>query len=127
MTQSPHDKSVTDALNLDQERINYKLRNASYIGNDHEVADLLDEGAEPNAPGKDGNSALHMASDKGFAKVARHLMDYGGNPSLANRDGKTSLQLAANHPDVLKVLQTKPASVKKPKTTVWGDIKRPGK
>eukprot|EP01090_Pellita_catalonica_P011942 TRINITY_DN2485_c0_g1_i3.p1 TRINITY_DN2485_c0_g1~~TRINITY_DN2485_c0_g1_i3.p1 ORF type:complete len:175 (-),score=49.29 TRINITY_DN2485_c0_g1_i3:132-632(-) len=115
------------ALQLDEDRLNYKLRTAVYIGNDMEVLDLLNEGANPNYISKDGSAQLTTAAEKGFVKVVRHLLKYGADINTKdNRTGKTALQLAEQHKfqDIVHTLKNPPAASAKPKTTVWS-VKKP--
>eukprot|EP01089_Gocevia_fonbrunei_P016737 TRINITY_DN525_c0_g1_i2.p1 TRINITY_DN525_c0_g1~~TRINITY_DN525_c0_g1_i2.p1 ORF type:complete len:123 (-),score=20.24 TRINITY_DN525_c0_g1_i2:6-374(-) len=113
---------VQQALQLDQDRVNYKLRSAAYIGNDAEVQDCLSEGANPNGMGKDGTTALHSASQKGFVKVVRLLLQYGANSNIKNPEGKTALELAtaAKHHDVIHALNNLPKTISKPKNPIFG-------
>lgn len=58
-----------------------------------------------NARDKDGNTALHVASQLGRTSVVKQLLDRNGiNESLVNFQGKTALDLARN-PEVYSLLQ----------------------
>ena len=41
-----------------------------------------------------GNTALHLASDRGFADCARLLLEAGAAVDMKNNDGATALQCA---------------------------------
>eukprot|EP01111_Echinosteliopsis_oligospora_P015142 TRINITY_DN5883_c0_g1_i1.p1 TRINITY_DN5883_c0_g1~~TRINITY_DN5883_c0_g1_i1.p1 ORF type:complete len:1054 (-),score=281.45 TRINITY_DN5883_c0_g1_i1:378-3302(-) len=53
-----------------------------------------------HAADADGNTALHMACEKGFQEIACRLLLLGADPFLKNRNGKTPIQLA---PTTLKL------------------------
>ncbi|EGZ25167.1 hypothetical protein PHYSODRAFT_436493, partial [Phytophthora sojae] len=55
----------------------------------------------------DGSTALHLAAEKGHAKVVQLLLAGGSNPNAATqRDGSTALHKAAfmNNPEVVWLL-----------------------
>jgi ankyrin repeat protein len=58
------------------------------------IALLLDHGAEVNAAGPNGKTALHYAATAGHVRVVRLLLERGANPTLADDDGNTPLDLA---------------------------------
>jgi ankyrin repeat protein len=55
---------------------------------------LLDHGAEIDATGPTGKTALHYAATAGHARVVRLLLERGANASLVDNDGHTPLDLA---------------------------------
>ncbi|MGC3970161.1 MAG: ankyrin repeat domain-containing protein [Pirellulales bacterium] len=65
------------------------------------------EGADINAKGKDGRTALHSAAENGHAEAVRFLVSYGAaiHPVLAS--GETPLMLAEkyDHREAAKVLR----------------------
>ncbi len=67
----------------------------SYAG---EVRSLLAKGADPNAPGSDGRTAVHGAAEISAAETMQALLDAGGDPDRQDRDGNTPLHLASAAP-----------------------------
>jgi uncharacterized protein len=55
---------------------------------------LLDYGAEINAIGPKGKTALHLAAGAGFVRVVRLLLERGANVTLRDHAGETALSLA---------------------------------
>jgi ankyrin repeat protein len=58
------------------------------------IALLLDHGAEINAAGTNGKTALHYAATAGHNRVVQLLLDRGADPALADNVGRTALGLA---------------------------------
>jgi ankyrin repeat protein len=56
---------------------------------------LLDEGADPNEVGADGQTALMHAAGAGQTKLVERLLDAGAEPSLEDETGETALLKAA--------------------------------
>ncbi len=84
------------------------LRNAS--GNDanlHIVRQLLERGADPNAPDTLGRTAVHRAADGGAARTLETLLANGGGADARDDDGNTPLHWAASIRDTTKVLEGK--------------------
>ena len=67
---------------------------------------LLKAGANPNARGALGGSALHNAAKFGFARVIEPLIDAGAEIDARDPFGKTALRIAAEngHAEFVKVL-----------------------
>ena len=78
------------------------------------VANLLGNGADPNAPQKDGDSALHAAARAQNAYLVRMLLRKGADPAARNAAGETPLALAekAGDRDSVALLQ-KPEQVRR--------------
>lgn len=78
------------------------------------VANLLGNGADPNAPQKDGDSALHAAARAKNAYLVRMLLRKGADPAVRNAAGETPLALAekAGDRDSVALLQ-KPEQVRR--------------
>jgi ankyrin repeat protein len=55
---------------------------------------LLDHGADVNAAGANGKTALHYAATAGHARVVRLLLDRGADPARVDAEGQTALDLA---------------------------------
>jgi ankyrin repeat protein len=59
---------------------------------------LLEAGANPNALGPDGQSALHMAARDGKLEIVRALVEGGASLDLKNGEGQTALQMVEKMP-----------------------------
>ena len=46
------------------------------------VREMLEEGADPNAKDKDGNTPLHKAADEGRFDVVKLLLERGADPNI---------------------------------------------
>ena len=75
-----------------------RQRNYNWIGY------LLQKGADPNLPGKDGDTALIPAARIGFSEAADRLLAKGANVDKANKLGETPL--------IAAVQQRQPAMVR---------------
>ncbi len=62
---------------------------------------LLDSGADVNARGPDGETALHTAAKRGFTDVIRFLVEHGANLNATDRGGRTPLDYALGRSPVL--------------------------
>ena len=68
----------------------------------------MNSGANPNIQTETaGDTALHMAAQKGLEKVTRLLLDGGADARLKNRTGWTALHCAvlANDPEAGRIVQ----------------------
>jgi ankyrin repeat protein len=70
------------------------LAEAAQRGDTRAVLELLAEGADPNAVGRDGTPALHWTVRVGDRATAERLVAAGANVNAASRYGVTPLQLA---------------------------------
>ena len=70
------------------------------------VRALVGKGADVNAPGADGTTALHWAAQRGSEEMVTQLLRAGAKPSAANRYGVVPLQVAATvgNPHVVQSL-----------------------
>lgn len=65
---------------------------------------LLKAGADVHATDPAGNSALHLAAQRGYGECIEPIMSYGASPLARNAEGQTALHVA--HPScVLGLLQ----------------------
>ncbi len=72
------------------------LHKAAAAGNG--VAQLLKEGANPNAVDEQGRTALHLSAEHGHMETSKMLLDAGANPDVMDLLGKRALDYAlANH------------------------------
>jgi hypothetical protein len=60
-----------------------------------QVESLLASGINPNATDKRGNSALHIAAEKGFEEIVASLIAAGAKRHSANDKGETAMVLAS--------------------------------
>jgi ankyrin repeat protein len=75
------------------------VADAAQRGDVAAVRALLAQGANVNAPQRDGATALHWAAYKGDRDLADALIAAGANPRAANRLGATPLWLASVNGD----------------------------
>lgn len=61
---------------------------------------------DPNQVDSCGETALHLASRKGYPETVKILLTHGANPNLINKSGKTPLQWAIQfgYLDVVQIL-----------------------
>ena len=77
----------------------------------HEVEDLLEEGADPNARNDHNIPALILATKTWNAALVALLLEYNANPDIQTNDGKTALHFSTDHharfggtPDIIRIL-----------------------
>ena len=63
---------------------------------------LLDQGTDPNVPGKSGLYPLHMAARTGGKHVLELLLTHGADPMLVDPSGCTPQMLATKNPKAVK-------------------------
>jgi ankyrin repeat protein len=81
----------------------HDVADAAMRGDLAAVRALVAQGADVNAPQKDGATALHWAVFKGHREMVRLLLRAGANPRAANREGATPLWLAAVNGDAVTI------------------------
>jgi uncharacterized protein len=54
---------------------------------------LLDRGASPNIPDRDGWTAVHQAVSRGNARLLKAVLDAGGDLTRRDREGRTPVDL----------------------------------
>lgn len=59
-----------------------------------EAAKALQDGADPNARGKDGVTPLHIVVPQGRLEWTTKLLDYKADPNAVNKSGQSALHLA---------------------------------
>ncbi|KAK3747914.1 hypothetical protein QZH41_000188 [Actinostola sp. cb2023] len=64
-------------------------------GNESELRQLIDAGADINVTNNDGYTALMLAAENGKDEVVRTLIDAGADVNVTNKYGNTALVLAA--------------------------------
>jgi len=69
------------------------LHDAVMLQSEEAINALLDLGADPNVPDKDGNTPLHHAIQLDV-ELAELLLNRGANPNILNLNGKTPLNIA---------------------------------
>jgi ankyrin repeat protein len=67
---------------------------------------LIEHNTSVDQVTKDGETALHLASEKGHLDIARLLIEHNASVDLATKDGRTALHLASQsgHLDVVRLL-----------------------
>ena len=92
---------LQEALDEDPSELNRRgpggqtpLMNAVLSGKSHAVAFLLQAGADPTIPEKDGYTPPHGAGFQGRAEIARLLHAHGINIDVAHSDGNRPIQRA---------------------------------
>jgi len=69
------------------------LQDAIYYGYSKIAIFLIEKGTFLNVQNIEGNTALHIAADKGDLTVIKSLLAYGASKLILNNDGKTPLSL----------------------------------
>ena len=82
-------------------------------GDTNKISDLLEQGADVNATGGYGNTALSMAAWEGQTTVVKALLDRGADVNLKDSNGYTALMLAASDggTEIVQLLLDKGADV----------------
>jgi ankyrin repeat protein len=90
-----------------------KLIAAAAYGRTNIVLTLLEQGADVNAKGKDGSTALRLAAFQGHTDTVQALLGKGADVSAKDKDGYTALILAAlqGHTDTVQALLEQGADV----------------
>ena len=71
------------------------LHHAVMYGREDIVAYLVDEeGADINAPGEQGYTALHLAAKFNYPRLVHYLLERGARTDMLTRDEKTARELA---------------------------------
>ena len=55
---------------------------------------MLEKGANPNVQNKEGNTPLHIATQKALTETIQNLLEKGANPNVQNNEGNTPLHIA---------------------------------
>jgi len=84
------------------------LVSAVWMGDFQAALQLLNDGKDPNARDKDGNTALMIAAKRGDLDIARLLLLNGANVNAARSDGPSPLALAesAENYDMVRLLRS---------------------
>jgi ankyrin repeat protein len=71
------------------------------------VTYLVEQGADTEARGEDGDTPLLLAVRGGHLRLARHLVDRGADVNVAGRDGRSALALAEalGHTEIAALLK----------------------
>lgn len=70
---------------------------ASVRGEFDMVTLLLQYGAKPDIQNIEGNTALHLAAEFGWADIVLKLLEYKAQPNVLNKNQDTPLHLASAH------------------------------
>lgn len=83
------------------------ILNASYVGDEGMVREILAEGADKDVRNAFGDTALHIAVYQPNLMIIKLLLDYGFDPNaVATRNGNTPLHnaVAANNVNAARLL-----------------------
>ena len=69
------------------------------------LAQLLEQGADPDARSGLGYTPLMLAAADGNAEAVRILLEHGADPALKSNLGTTALDKARGYPAVIKLIQ----------------------
>jgi ankyrin repeat protein len=85
---------------------NGELRRAADRGDAEAVAELINQGADPNARNRFGSTALHLAARHGHGSVVEILLANGASAARRDNHGNTASVLATwgVHRDALRLL-----------------------
>jgi ankyrin repeat protein len=72
-----------------------RLREAAAAGNTTDLRAALEEGANVEASGMTGTTALMLAVKNNQTEAVQVLLEKGANPNTALPDGRTALMIAA--------------------------------
>ena len=78
---------------------NLPLSRAALRGSAEEINLLLKAGADINAQGEHGYTALHEAVEQGHLDLVKLLIQWGADPSICNVNGDCATSLAQIHAD----------------------------
>jgi ankyrin repeat protein len=73
---------------------NRPIHVAAVRGDLIELAALLDGGADVNAVGERGRTALHFSVGQNMSKATQFLLSRGAQKAIGDEDGRTALDLA---------------------------------
>ena len=90
----------TDELQQNQ------LRAAAARGDSTTAKCLLEAGVNADSINREGNTALHLATESGHYHVAEQLIRYGAHPNTTNKAGITPIELAVakGHTNIAEML-----------------------
>jgi ankyrin repeat protein len=89
------------------------LRASTELARESFMSILLERGADFNAKGKDGATALMIASQEGHPSCISLLLDRGADVNATGKDGATAIMLASGkgHPSCISLLLDRGADV----------------
>src|SRR6266513_787656 len=101
--------------------LNKKLLDAAEAGDTAEVRSLLREGANPNAKGGYGSTALMGAAVRGHTETVRALLEKGAEVNAKGNTGRTALMEAAleGYTETVRTLLEKGAEVNAKDNAGW--------
>jgi ankyrin repeat protein len=93
--------------------INSDLIEAAEDGDAAKVENFIKQGADVNAKGEGGGTALMWAAGEGHAEIVKTLIAEGADVNTKSEDGVTALMWAAGagHAEIVKTLIAKGADV----------------
>ena len=90
-------------IEIELARQSERLRRAAMLHDALPLAELLEAGADIEARGAHGWTALHFSAQYGTFQVAEELLRRGANPNRRDHNGNTALLLAAAKMDRLMI------------------------
>ena len=60
------------------------------------LTEFLQRGANIATSDKNGNTALHLAANRGFTEVAKELLRWGADPHRKGKNGEIPMEIAIN-------------------------------
>src|SRR6266513_2230857 len=119
-TSAPKLQPALSASTASQD-LHKKLLDAAEAGDTAEVQSLLRDGANANAKGDYGNTALMGAAVRGHTETARALLEKGADVNAKGNTGRTALMEAAleGYTDTVRTLLEKGADVNAQDNMGW--------
>jgi len=112
---SPPEPASMDVATSEVPRVSDEaLFEAVRSGDAEAVRALVSSGANPDARGRDGKTALMLAAEKGRAATVQVLLESGAKPDVQTLQGTTALGLAArnHHREAVRLLLKAGANAK---------------
>ena len=100
------------------------LINAAYLNSHISLRVILEFQPNLNAQSNQGNTALHLSADRGYAQIVSTLIDAGARTDITNNSGATARDLATSGVDGLFAPKEKEDDIALPDTMPTGFTKQ---